>query len=1067
MRWGLGLLAAVAAWGLVATSAARGDDKPILMLDTGGHQALIWGITLTADGKYVVSAGDDKVVRVWDWRAGKTVRTIRGQVGPGHEGKIFAMALSPDGRWLAVGGFMAPGYGVRDEDVGDIRLYDFASGELKALLKGHTNATIALAFSPDSKRLISGATDRTAIIWEVASRKSVHRLQGHTDHIFGVGFTPDGARAVTTSLDKTLRLWNVADGSLVRDMPGHSDGVRALAVSPKNDSIASGDDSGEIRLWDGKTGAFVRTLARQGGCANSLRFSPDGRLLLSTCGTQGDCGYKQRIFDVASGQELTVYSKHNNIVMASAFSPDGRFVTTGGGDNQEIHIWDPRTGETKAVLKGTGSTSWAAGFSADSRQIAWGHTFKQESPVDRGPLEMAMRLPGVGETLGEPEAVASQEGWVRAHTRFGAWSLQHRKGGAYGYDAILDILQDGKVQASIERGATNGYSHRAYGITPDGETVISGGNGGILTAYRLDGSKIGDFIGHESDVWAVAASPDGKYLVSGANDQTVRLWNLQTRELLVSLFYGSDGEWVMWTPEGFFTSSQHGAERVGWQVNQGPDKEARYVAGDQLRKAFFRPDLVVEKIAGDPSGKVREAAAELKIEEVLAGGIAPDVVVISPVEGARADDVSVAVTVRVTDKGGGIGRIAWRINGQVIGSSYGAAALNAKGEITRSFDLDAAENTIEVVAANKSGLVESKPARVSVKVDARALKGVPDLYILAVGVDDYNDYNNVKYKLRFAFSDAKDLSDAIADAGSSFYRHKPQVVVLRDGEATAERLSATFKALGAKIKANDVFLFFIAGHGKTIKGDYYFVPRSIDAFTNDAIAKQGFGPPQWQEWFANIQARKSIWIFDTCESGAAANVFFTMRGNTADDAAYKRLKDATGRVIFMAASDLQTAAEGFHDHGLLTYTILEGLALAGDGKDDKIDVIDLAKYVKLKVPQYSREMKACRIDRQQDSCQRPQVPDLSDDYPLVPRYPQILARINPNGPAISRLPTHMVVVTADLLEQAAPGSPVTRQLRAGTLVTVIEPIEGGWAHVAQEGKAIGYVQEERLLKILQ
>jgi WD40 repeat protein len=64
MRWGLGLLAAVAAWGLVATSAARGDDKPILMLDTGGHQALINGVTFTPDGKYLVSAGDDKVVRV-------------------------------------------------------------------------------------------------------------------------------------------------------------------------------------------------------------------------------------------------------------------------------------------------------------------------------------------------------------------------------------------------------------------------------------------------------------------------------------------------------------------------------------------------------------------------------------------------------------------------------------------------------------------------------------------------------------------------------------------------------------------------------------------------------------------------------------------------------------------------------------------------------------------------------------------------------------------------------------------------------------------------------------------
>jgi WD40 repeat protein len=118
MRWILGLLAIATV--CLAGSAARCEDQPFLMLDTGGHQALIRAITFTPDGKYLISAGDDKVVRVWDWRAGKTVRTIRGQVGPGDEGKIYAIALSPDGHWLAVAGWMAPGHGVRDEDKGDI-----------------------------------------------------------------------------------------------------------------------------------------------------------------------------------------------------------------------------------------------------------------------------------------------------------------------------------------------------------------------------------------------------------------------------------------------------------------------------------------------------------------------------------------------------------------------------------------------------------------------------------------------------------------------------------------------------------------------------------------------------------------------------------------------------------------------------------------------------------------------------------------------------------------------------------------------------------------------------------
>jgi hypothetical protein len=101
------------------------EDAPIPMLDTGGHMSRITGIAFTPDGKFIVSAGDDKVIRIWDWRAGKTVRTILGQSGPADAGQIYALALSSDGRWLAVGGWMR----IRDEAGHHIRLYDFASAD--------------------------------------------------------------------------------------------------------------------------------------------------------------------------------------------------------------------------------------------------------------------------------------------------------------------------------------------------------------------------------------------------------------------------------------------------------------------------------------------------------------------------------------------------------------------------------------------------------------------------------------------------------------------------------------------------------------------------------------------------------------------------------------------------------------------------------------------------------------------------------------------------------------------------------------------------------------------------
>ena len=124
---------------------------PILQVDPGGHKAVIRDVTFTPDGRYLVSAADDKLIRVWDLETGKTVRTLRGQIGAGNEGKIYAMALSPDGRWLAAGGWL-PG---NREDSDAIRLYDFTSGKLITLLKGHTSAVLSLAFSPDNRYLVS------------------------------------------------------------------------------------------------------------------------------------------------------------------------------------------------------------------------------------------------------------------------------------------------------------------------------------------------------------------------------------------------------------------------------------------------------------------------------------------------------------------------------------------------------------------------------------------------------------------------------------------------------------------------------------------------------------------------------------------------------------------------------------------------------------------------------------------------------------------------------------------------------------------------------------------------
>ena len=293
--------------------------------------------------------------------------------------------------------------------------------------------------------------------------------------------------------------------------------------------------------------------------------------------------------------------------------------------------------------------------------------------------------------------------------------------------------------------------------------------------------------------------------------------------------------------------------------------------------------------------------------------------------------------------------------------------LDKDGVISRSFDLAAPDTVIEVIAEDTSGNVESLPASVTVHADAKALQGVPDLYVLAIGATKYRNASN---RLPLAVNDAETLAGTL----KAYYRNPPIVKTLFDDEVTAGKIGAAFEELSARVKANDVFVFYIAGHGKTLKaqGDYYFLPGQ-DASprpksSGKALVRRSFGP--------RSPALKSIWIFDTCESGSAERIQalaapIRPRSAALDDAALQRLKEATGRTIFMAAGEQQAAIEGYRNHGVFTYALLEGFAKAGSS--DQVQLFDLVDYVTSRVPQLSRELKSCEARGALEYCQKPVV----------------------------------------------------------------------------------------------
>jgi WD40 repeat protein len=580
---------------------------------------MIRELLFTADGRELVSVSDDKTIRVWavspDGRQATLARTLRGYIGEGREGTLAAATLSPpeaDGRqrWLAVGGILA---GAPNERYA-IRLHDYASGEVVALLCGHSDTILALAFSPAGRWLASAGKDGTVRLWDLSALQGHTLAQaplvltGHTDHIYDLAWSATGDRLASASYDRTVGLWNTTQLAqhqvpLVARLRGHDDQVQTVAFHPSGTVLASGGKDQTIRLWQARDGTALGVFARPQHKISALAFAPDGTRLLA-----GNFSPPQpdRLTLVAypSGKTERVFTGHQNVVVATAFHPSGQWVATGGGDHKEILLWQVHTGEVLARLQGAGRTIYAVGFSPDGRYLSWGQTAAYRSPNQQGPLEYQFdltqltRLPG-GLTEVPP---------VQARERVGTLALVLEPGGPYQHNALLHVQDGTRRLSTIARGHTDGYRHSAYTLTPDGQGVLSGGLNGVLQLYALDGTLRARLVGHTGEIKAVAVAADGRWAVSGANDQTLCLWALppvlpaspMDLRPALTLFPAQDGEWVAWTPDALFAASAQGMRLIGASINQGLDKLAPFIPGEQLRERFYRPELIQARLHGEP-----------------------------------------------------------------------------------------------------------------------------------------------------------------------------------------------------------------------------------------------------------------------------------------------------------------------------------------------------------------------------------------------------------------------------------------------------------------------------------
>ncbi|GHO79554.1 hypothetical protein KSD_73250 [Ktedonobacter sp. SOSP1-85] len=216
------------AWERLSRYCARGSflaswQKGILQ----GHADEVSSVSLSGDGRWLVSGSHDRTVRVWEVSSGRCVHTFEGL-----DRKATSVRLSPEGHWLA--------------STGSLRVWEEHSGWSMRTFQGVGSESL----SADGHWLASGEADGSVQLWEVSSGRCVRSFEGHTGSVTSVSLSADGHWLVSGSHDRTVRLWEVNSGRCVYTFKGHTGNVTSVSLSADGRWLVSGSEDKSIHLWE-------------------------------------------------------------------------------------------------------------------------------------------------------------------------------------------------------------------------------------------------------------------------------------------------------------------------------------------------------------------------------------------------------------------------------------------------------------------------------------------------------------------------------------------------------------------------------------------------------------------------------------------------------------------------------------------------------------------------------------------------------------------------------------------------------------------------------------------------
>lgn len=345
----------------------------------------------------------------------------------------------------------------------------------------------ALAFSPDSRFLVSASRDGTARLWRLATGRDETVLRRHSAPIYAAGFSPDGKRLVTVGGDKTIQIWNGTPGGTVLEVVGHVARPSEAVFSPDGRRIVGRSAVGTA-VWDLATGAQTASLPMSGQVKSAV-FLDEKRVATHSGALH--------IWDTASGT-TSVIGGNNAALNFVAASPDRRRIALYGA----LHLWNAEHDSAPAPVDARLGLMSSATFSPDGQQLAVTSTAGLHL-IDAVSRKEIKALEASDPTLesaaysrdGRTLFVGSRRGMLQA---LDTVTLNAQSAWSVGDTAIIDLK-----------------------VSPDGRRIL---------AVTHNGTRVYDIATREevavldmpSAITQAAFSPDGRFIVT--NSDYLRIW---------------------------------------------------------------------------------------------------------------------------------------------------------------------------------------------------------------------------------------------------------------------------------------------------------------------------------------------------------------------------------------------------------------------------------------------------------------------------------------------------------------------------------------------------------------